>query len=181
MTLGVILLTTSYVLLGLLLLSLNLQSAWSWQVKAMAIGTALPLFVATFIAIEAMLGWPSADDLPETFQLHAALVEEPSAQDGSSGAIYLWVTGISSASEDAIPDDEIMTSAFQRADPRAFALPYSRDLHNRVEDMQNALQQGRGVEGRHRRGSSMERRFAQPQGGIELYTPPSPPLPSKDG
>lgn len=174
---AVISLTASYAMLGLLLLSLNLNSAWPWTIKALAIGTALPLFLATFLALQALMGWPSAADLPKDFELHAALVEEPSKDRDQAGSIYLWLTPTSETLEET-PDDIAEAGGML---PRAFALPYSRDLHNKVEAMREALQKGKTVAGRHKNGSPWERRFGQQKGGIDLYTPPPPPLPSKDG
>lgn len=171
---AVISLTLSYAMLGLLLLSLNLNSSWIWPIKAIAVGTALPLFLMTFIALEGLMGWPSDADLPEDFQLHAAVIEEPMSGQDQSGAIYLWLTSKADMLNDiVVPEADAL--------PRAFALPYSRDLHNRVDAMKEALQNGKMVAGRYRQGSPWERRFGQQDGAIDLYTPPPLPLPSKDG
>jgi len=169
----VISLTVAYVLLGLLLISLNMRSDWPWPVKAIAIVTAVPLFMTTFVSLQALLGWPSASDLPEQFQLHAALVEEPSTGDDRAGAIFLWLTPAGKVMDEAVgPEVSLL--------PRAFALPYSRDLHSRVEAMRDALQKGDLVAGRHKQGSPWARRFGQQDGGVDLFTPPPPPMPSKD-
>lgn len=170
----VICLTVAYAFLGLMLLSLHLKSAWSWPVKAIAIITAVPLFFVTFASLQALLGWPSPSDLPERFQLHAALVDEPSTSHDRAGAIFLWLT----------PSNETMTEVVAPETerlPRAFALPYSRDLHERVEAMREALQKGVFVAGRYEQSTSLARRFSQQNGGIDLYTPPPPPMPSKEG
>ncbi|MDH3658636.1 MAG: hypothetical protein OEU92_01195 [Alphaproteobacteria bacterium] len=85
-------LTGLYAALAFLLLSLNLKSAWSWPVKTLATGLALPATLGAFLTIQAQLGWPSHASLPVHFQLHAALIEEPAAGDAESGAIFLWLT-----------------------------------------------------------------------------------------
>ncbi|MGI9493056.1 MAG: hypothetical protein ACR2QF_11720 [Geminicoccaceae bacterium] len=176
---AVISLTVAYALLGLLLLSLNLKSTWSWSIKAIAIITAVPLFVVTFVSLQALLGWPSASELPARFQLHAALVEEPSTGHDRTGAIFLWLT----PAEDAEPEEAMADGAIPEVKllPRAFVVPYSRELHERVEAMRKALQQGTFVAGRYEGGSPWARRFGQQNGGIDLYTPPPPPMPSKEG
>ncbi len=161
------------VLLGLLLLSLNMKSDWPWSVKAAAIVTAIPLFITTFVSLQTFLGWPSSSDLPERFQLHAALVEEPSISDDRAGAIFLWLTPADNMmDEEAGPEPPLL--------PRAFTLPYSRDLHKRVEAMREAMQNGAFVAGRYKQGPSVARRFGLQKGGIDLFTPPPPPLPSKE-
>lgn len=178
MNAAVISLTIAYALLGLLLLSLQLKSAWLWPVKAVAIGTALPLFVMTFAALQGLMGWPSAADIPAAFQLHAALVEEPSKDRDQAGRIFLWLTP---SEAEATEGTATIAAPGAGQPPRAFALPYSRELHDRVEAMREALQQGDLVAGRRMSGSPWERRFGQANGSIELYAPPPPPMPSKDG
>ena len=171
---AIIALTLGYVMQGLLLLSLNLNSSWTWPIKAVAIGTALPSFLVTFIALERMMGWPSGGNLPEDFQLHAAVVEEPESNENQSGTIYLWLTPKADMAKEAALSD-----ADTR--PRAFALPYSRELHHRIDAMKDALNDGKLVAGRYQQGSPWERRFGEQDGIIDLYSPPPPPLPSKDG
>ena len=181
----VISLTIAYALLALLLLSLNLKSAWPWPIKAVAIITAVPLFVVTFFSLQALLGWPTVSELPAHFQLHAALVEEPSTDHGRDGGIFLWLTP---AGDDAEPEEAAADMAItDRAEPatkplpRAFALPYSRELHEKVEAMRKALLEGTFVAGRYKKGSPLGRRFSQQNGGIDLFMPPPPPMPSKEG
>jgi hypothetical protein len=116
MTSAVIGLVASYVVLAILLLSLNLKSAWRWPVKAAAIGITAGFFVVVFVALQAMLGWPTETPPPARFQLHAALIEEPDRKGRSPGAIYLWLSPRHADGAIAGP-------------PRAYALPYSRALH----------------------------------------------------
>jgi hypothetical protein len=77
MTGAVLGLVASYAVLARLLLSLNLRSAWHWTIKAVAIALTAGFFVVAFVAIEALLGWPTEARPPAQFQLHAALVLEP--------------------------------------------------------------------------------------------------------
>ncbi len=184
MTAPAVALTVLYATVALLLLSMQLKSGWSWPIKASAIGLALPATLGTFLAIQAQLGWPSQNGLPEQFQLHAALIDEPSANATDGGAIYLWLTPWNrqlSQDETHIDGDIGLDAAtLPPRRPRAFGLPYSRDLHQQVEDMQERLARGEMVVGRHQPGSSWKRRFSQQQGTIDLEAPPPPPLPAKD-
>ncbi|MGI9487148.1 MAG: hypothetical protein ACR2RF_14975 [Geminicoccaceae bacterium] len=167
-----------YMGIVLLLLGLHLRSGWPWPVKSAAIGLALPTGVGAFLALEAQLGWPSQNALPAEFQLHAAVIDEPGANTDNAGAIYLWLTPwgeIASIEESgtdvAIPPDRR---------PRAFDLPYSRELHQKVETMQERLERGEFVTGRHVRNQSWKRRFGLQDGQIDLEAPPPPPMPAKD-
>lgn len=177
MTSAVIGLTMAYGVVGLLLLSLHLKSMWSWPVKAGAIGTSLPMFAGTFVALHALMGWPSETVLPAKFQLDAALVEEPTTSSGQTGAIFLWLTPEQRSSD----EHDLETSSGENGRvPRAFAVPYSRDLHQRVEALRERLQEGGLVVGQHMPGPSWKRRFGRQDGTINLFAPPPPPLPSKN-
>ena len=165
MTGAVVGLSASYLALSVLLLSLNLRSAWRWPVKAAAIALSLGFLVLACVALEGMLGWPTAAAPPASFQLHAAVVDEPDRLSSSDGAIYLWLS----------PRD---TEGRASGPPRAFALPYSRELHEQAARAQARLQDGRRVDG------TAERRRAEHRQGsrslqVELFAAPPPQLPSK--
>ena len=167
MTAAVVGLAASYLVILLLLLSLNLRSAWRWPVKAGAILVTIGFLVGGFLALEAMLGWPTEATPPARFQLHAALVHEPDRINRSHGSIFLWLS----------PQD---AEGRPGAPPRAYALPYSRALHEQVARAQGRLQEGSPVEGTAALLSDQYRlgtRAVQ----VELFTAPPTPLPPKTG
>jgi hypothetical protein len=166
MTAAVVGLVAAYVALATLLLSLNLRSAWRWQVKAAAIGITAAFFVVVFVALQAMLGWPAEALPPARFELHAALVEEPDRKGRGSGAIYLWLSPRHADGAIAGP-------------PRAYALPYSRALHGATARAQASLQDGRPIDGRSRPGE--QNGFATPSVTVELFERVPAPLPPKAG
>lgn len=128
MTLGIAGLITAYVLVVILLLSINLYSNWNWQVKACSIIAATALFVVTYLSIPPLLGWPTTQMPPERFRLIAAHVQHPDKASGSPGEIYLWLSKI---------DD--LTAIGQ---PRAYALPYNDTLHQAVVNAQAKMNKG---------------------------------------
>lgn len=167
MTGAVVGLVASYVVLATLLVSLNLRSAWRWPVKAAAIAVTTGFFVVVFVALEAMLGWPTEALPPEHFQLHAALIHEPSRKEQSPGAIYLWLSPRNAEGAIAGP-------------PRAYALPYSRALHEATVRAQADLQEGKPIDGTvnpsvHPNG------LATPSAPVQLFERPPPPLLPKTG
>jgi hypothetical protein len=164
MTGAVLGLVASYAVLAVLLLSLNLKSAWHWTIKAVAIALTAGFFVVAFVAMEALLGWPTEARPPTQFQLHAALVLEPDRGDGSAGAIYLWLS----------PRD---AEGNLTGPPRAHALPYSRALHEQTARAQARLQDGRPVEG----AAEPAPPLGHPSMEVRLYDAPSPVLPQKTG
>ncbi len=167
-----------YALLALLLLGLHLKSGWRWRVKTAAIMLALPASLGTFLAIEAQTGWPSDAPLPERFLVHAALVDEPARGRDDGGAIFLWASPLAGEPTEGVETEETPAPPLR---PRAFALPYSRDLHQQVETMRERLARGEAVIGRHQAGKGWQRRFDSRGGGVDLEAPPPPPLPKKDG
>jgi hypothetical protein len=164
MTGAVVGLVASYVALATLLLSLNLRSAWRWPVKAAAIGVTAGFFGVTFITLQAMLGWPTEALPPQRFVLHAALIEEPDRK-GGPGAIYLWLSPRDAEGEVAGP-------------PRAYALPYSRVLHEAAVRAQAKLQEGRPIDGT---SGHSPYGVAAPSDPVQLFERVPPPLPAKTG
>lgn len=165
MTAAVVALVACYVVLAVLLLSLNLRSSWRWQVKGAAIVVTAAFFVVAFLAVEAMLGWPTESPLPARFQLHAAVVREPDRQGDDRGSIYLWLS----------PRD---VGGVVVGPPRAHALPYSRELHEQVARAKADLDRGRPIEGRAERRATRtgsDRNSVQ----VELFEAPPATLPPK--
>jgi hypothetical protein len=164
MTGAVLGLVGSYAVLAVLLLSLNLKSAWHWTIKAGAIALTGGFFVIAFVAIEALLGWPTEAPPPPQFQLHAALVLEPDRRTGSAGAIYLWLSPRDAQGDIIGP-------------PRAHALPYSRTLHEETARAQARLQDGRPVEGTAASAPPLGQQSLQ----VRLFDAPNPILSPKTG
>lgn len=165
MTTAAIGLVAAYALLGVLLLSLNLKSAWRWPIKAAAIGITTAFFVVAFVAIEAMLGWPTEAAPPARFRLHAALVHEPDQGAEHGGTIYLWLSPKERDGEVTGP-------------PRAYALPYSRELHEATAKAQQRMQDGRPVNGKVARERSG--RYGSRGVRVELFEAPPAQLPPKN-
>jgi len=128
MTAGVVGLGASYLVIALLLLSLNLRSAWRWPVKAGAIAVTIGFLIVAFLALEAMLGWPTEAAPPARFELHAALVHEPDRASSSRGAIYLWLSprdaeGRPSGPPRAAPVAAAASSEIAACAPRRSSMP----------------------------------------------------------
>jgi hypothetical protein len=122
---------TLAVVLGACVLALlcGLALLWSrWPVWAKGM-LVLGLTVFYFYAddtLHQLLGRPSADTLPERFVLLAAVIEEPSAK--APGALYVWVNAIDNGKP--------------TAQPRAYRLPYAKDLHALLNEGMKKIRQG---------------------------------------
>jgi hypothetical protein len=126
--LGISGLVAAYVLIGLILLSINLYSNWSWKVKAGTIILTSIFYIVTYLSFPPLLGWPTSETLPERFQLIAAHVQQPNKITGDDGSVYLWVSRIENL---ASPSP-----------PRAHRLEYSNELHEMVIKANSNLNKG---------------------------------------
>jgi len=134
MTSTVLAISSAYVVMAVLLLSMGLTSRFTWGLKAAAIGLASVFFVEVFLATKGLLGWPAAAGLPPKFQLLWARVVEPDPKLGESGAVYFWV-------------EELDTNNVPSGVPRAYRLPYSRPLADNTFKARDEIMLGNAQEG----------------------------------
>mgnify|MGYP001270660733 CR=1 FL=1 len=127
--LGVISLIASYVLVALLLLSLNLYSNWGWKVKTGAVVLVSIFYLVTYLSFPPILGWPTKDKIPNEFRLISGYVLEPNKKTGENGKVFLWLTDLSKNPK--------------VAKPRAFVLPYSDELNRKVASASDKLKKGK--------------------------------------
>jgi hypothetical protein len=132
--LGFIGVLSAYVVVGVLLLSLNVAPRWSWWVKAVSIVVTSAFFIVSYYSIIDIMGWPVKDDMPEKFQLHWARITEPDKMLNTPGSIFLWVEEL---------DDQNIPQGI----PRAFRLPYTVPLDNGVNDALDMISNGQDVGG----------------------------------
>ncbi|GGF23776.1 hypothetical protein GCM10011321_13870 [Youhaiella tibetensis] len=123
-----------YILLGVLLLSLNIASLWRWWVKAGAIVVTAVAFVGSYLAITGLVGWPTTSPMPDRFQLLSTNVKEPDRKTGAAGAVYMWVQEIN---EDHLPV----------APPRAYEIPYTTSLAEDIQAAQEHINAGDQIMG----------------------------------
>ena len=119
-------LITAYVVLGVLLLSLNLFSRWSWWVKVLTDIVVVAFFWVSYESFPQLLGWPTKQGLPQQFFLHAVNIDEPRR-------IFLWGTDLE--------------YGLGRTRPRAYELPYNKALHERIDIAARKLRRGLPVIG----------------------------------
>jgi len=160
----------AYVALGVLVLALNIRSGWPVWIRLACIVLVSALYFVTWQSLQDLRGWPTRLNLPPHFLLNASSVVEPDEADGSPGHIYLWVT--------PVVDDEPVDM------PRAFLLPYSRDLHTRVQRARDAMRNGQLQMGDATVSTGNQRinnpsNFAQDHQEIDLHNVPEPSLPEK--
>jgi hypothetical protein len=119
------LLWASVALLFLLGLAL-VASTWPRWAKALLVLGVTGLYFGADHALNDTWGWPSRAGLPERFVLLAAVIEEPTKQ--RPGALYVWLNA--------------MENGKPAAQPRAFRLAYSKDLHALLDEGMKKVRQG---------------------------------------
>lgn len=116
----------AYVAFATLLLGFNLYSSWHWVVKSISNAVIVLFFAVVYHSWPGILGWPTARDLPPQFYLHAVNVAEPDR-------IYLWGTELRQGMGHTVP--------------RAYSLPYTPALHDKVDKASRKLKKGLPVIG----------------------------------
>ena len=123
MTLALVLSFCALLLLCVLAL---LFSRWpAWLKGLLVVGITAFYFFADDAAHQ-MWGWPTSDALPARFVLLAAVIEEPTTK--SAGALYVWVNALENGKPSPLP--------------RAYRLPYSKDLHALLNEGVKKARQG---------------------------------------
>ena len=159
-----------YVLVALLLLSINLYSNWSWKIKAFTIIVVSLFYLLSYYSFPPLLGWATRDDLPERFNLVGVYVEEPDKLTGAKGEIFLWVTD--------------MEAGPGHNEPRAYRLPFTAELHAKVVEagtkLRKNLPQLGELEEEGPGGRPLDRtQMGQESVNIEFYDLPDPLFPEK--
>ena len=126
---GVIGLSAAYVLIALLLISLNMRSTWHWALKTIAVIVTSAFYIITYISLPPLLGWPVDEKPPQYFELISATIDQPDKTINHDGAIYLWLRPLS----DKQPPIK----------PRAYRLPYLDSYHEAT--LSATLKASRGV------------------------------------
>lgn len=123
-----------FLLLALLLLSLNLFSLWKWWIKALAIVVTLGAVVVLYVTATGLIGWASTDRMPARFSLLATRIVEPDKLKNLPGHIYLWI--------EEVDENQIVISP-----PRAFEVPYEVETASDVATAEQQLEGGGKVLG----------------------------------
>lgn len=123
-----------FLVLALLLISLNLTSLWKWWIKAAAIVVTLGAVIVLYFTMTGLVGWASTGQMPQRFGLLATRIVEPDKLANLPGAIYLWI--------EEVDDRQIVIGP-----PRAFEVPYKVEIATEVASAQQQIEGGGKVLG----------------------------------
>jgi hypothetical protein len=108
----------AYTVLVAVVLWFVIGSRGNWHLKLPIILAVPALAIGTYFALAYRTGWPTTDTPPKHGLFVSGVIDEPHA-------IYLWLaTG---------------------SKPRAYRLPYSRQLHKQVDEANSESQHGKRV------------------------------------
>jgi hypothetical protein len=89
-------------------------------------------YFVVYLTTPRILGWPVVRDaLPNQFKLVSSVIYEPNNAQGNRGAIYVWAIDAQRAWK-------------RTATPRSYALPYEKELHQKLAEAQNKIKKGLG-------------------------------------
>ena len=117
---GIIGLAASFlVIVSLILWLIILSKGKFWIIKSLVITTATLFSIVVLISLKDFIGWPSSAKLPQEFQLHWAIINEPDKIKNTDGSIYVWVTALDKEDK-------------KKGLPRAYQIDYTRKYHEEI-------------------------------------------------
>ncbi len=129
----------TFIILAALLSWIIIGIGGKWLLKGCLTTVSILFGVLLYVSIPNILGWPSSQSLSEKYQVLWIVIKEPSA--GDSGSIYLWTkSATQNLSSYSLYNPDIKQ-------PRVFAVPYSRELHEQAQGAIKALKAGKVVMG----------------------------------
>ncbi len=139
----------SYAVLVMFIVWVGFYKGFGTKSK-IVISLILPLiYFFHWMGLQQSKGWPSDQTLPTQFELISADVVEPNQSKQIKGNIHLWIR----------PGDD--------GAPRAYILPYTRELHQRLFEAKQRSAEGRMQLGMLSGGNSREA-GADVGGGMKL-------------
>jgi len=137
--------------LGSLTLWLLVESKVRWYLKILCITVFCMFTIIFWSTIHSYLGWPAhEEDVPDKVLVHWVVVKEPNKQIDFNGAIYFMLESIKEEENSLL---KFFGYRSDNPEPRLFGFPYSRELHEQIEEqMRGKLQRGQPVLGNLKKG-----------------------------
>jgi hypothetical protein len=137
-----------FVLIAALLLWFIIGSKGHWGSKAAMILLSLYFCLSVGFSVSEFMGWPTRNNLPEKFFVHWLVVDEPDSKTGDEGNIYIWLKKNPDVDNEHDSWEDYLLSFYDGdSQPRAYRMPYTRDLHEQAQEAIGMIRQGKGVGG----------------------------------
>ena len=134
MTSAALILTLAYVAVAALLLNMNLATRHRAGVKVVAIVLVSALYFGAWHGYRGLMGWPTADPLPEKFRVLWITIDDPDKKEAEPGAINYWVRALDGA---GLPVGA----------PRGHAIPWSEEEAESARAALDAMDEGEILDG----------------------------------
>ena len=142
---GYIGLTVAFVIISAIVLWFSIQTPGHNIIKAILIPATVWYGLVLYYAVPNLMGWPISQSIPEDSHVLSIRIKEPDPKHNDPGAIYFWVN-IKPESKSpeqtvkALFNPQILFSYNGKTQPRAYQLPYSRELHKAIVEAQRRAQ-----------------------------------------
>lgn len=123
---------SAFVLVATVLLGLSLYSRWSLRVKVAGIAVVTAAWLAVYLALPHLLGWPTDSQVPRRFYLYAVYLQDPDPSTGEAGSVFFWARDLAPGADPR---------------PRAFRMPFKASYKSVFEEAQGKLRQNIPQEG----------------------------------
>ena len=130
-----LLLIFSYLLIATLLLLFCFYTSFTKKIKLWGVVLVTVFYFFSWNTYTNILGWPSAQNLPEEFRIIWVAVEEPKKETGKEGGLYLWVRLLDEAK-------------IVHGKPRAYKLEWSEENYKKAQFALLKLKEGEQLNGK---------------------------------
>jgi hypothetical protein len=114
------LLVLAYIFLLAMLVLVITHGRLHWLFKLVLVVLAGGFYLISYQGWKQAQGWPTQVALPDKFLLHASVIEEPDQDKGTQGRIFVWASNLQGSKP--------------AGEPRAYEIPYDREVHSALED-----------------------------------------------
>ena len=130
-----LILSISYVLIAALLLVFCFYTSFSKKLKLTSIFVVSLFYIFSWKGYIGVLGWPTAEDLPDDFNILWVVIQEPNKNRSNEGELFLWIKEI----------DEFRKPI---GAPRSFKLRWNKENHRIAQEALHKLQEGERLNGK---------------------------------
>ena len=156
---GYIGLAIAFVIISAIVLWFSIRTPGQIIIKAMLIPATVWYGLVLYYSVPNLMGWPISQSIPDNSQVLAIRIKEPDPKQNDSGAIYFWVNikPDSKSPEQtvkALLNPKSVFSYDSKTQPRAYQLPYSREMHKAIVEAQRKAQGVPGAQLKTKKGKS---------------------------
>ena len=158
---GYIGLSIAFVIISAIVLWFSIRTPGQIIIKAILIPATVWYSLVLYYSVPNLMGWPISQSIPDNSQVLAIRIKEPNPTHNDPGAIYFWVDikpGSKSPKQtlQAQLNPKSVFSYNSKTQPRAYQMPYSRELHKAIVEAQRKAEGVPGAQLRTKTGDSRQ-------------------------